>query len=315
MRAPRLQGLIPLLALLVWVAVAGATALDAGDAARVTTTVSADTVTVGQRFRVTYQVTYADSLTFVEPTQIDPGSCRVIDSSWDKAHGGAVGRATFIAVNLDSVHVPEQAFDFVAPAGDTLRAWSDPVDLAIHYLSAESQDLRPLKAQWTMAPNWLMWILIGVAALALAAAVVWWIRRRRARRGLVEIPEVRLPPDFVALTELERIEGMGLPARGEFKEFYTRVTDTVRRYLEARFGVEALERTTDELLGDLARYGHAIEGLDALLNEADLVKFAKFKPEVTQADDALRRARHVVVSTTPRVADDAPAQEARGATA
>jgi uncharacterized protein YjiS (DUF1127 family) len=292
---------------------------DAGFAARVAVEVSADTVTVGERFDVTYQVTYADSLSFVEPMQINPGTCRVVDSSWEPAGGkvaggtdtrGLEGRVRFIPVSIDSVHVPGQAFDFVAPAGDTLRAFSDPVDLSLNYLSVGSAGMRPLKEQWSMPPNWLLWITLGVAALVLAAAVVWWIRRRRARRAVDEVPEVRLPPDFVALTELERIEAMGLPARGEFKQFYTLVTDTVRRYVEARFGVMALDRTTGELLGDLAHRRLDVDGLAALLNEADLVKFAKYTPDVTRADAALGRARDVVVSTTPRVASDAPGRDA-----
>jgi len=113
---------------------------------------------------------------------------------------------------------------------------------------------------------------------------------------------VHLPPDFVALTELERIEGMGLPARGEFKQFYTLVTDAVRRYLEARFGVEALDRTTHELLGDLARRGLEVDGLAALLDEADLVKFAKYRPDEACAEGAMSLARDVVIGSRRRVA-------------
>ena len=277
-------------------------ARDAGRAVRVTTGVSADTVTVGERFHVTYQVTYADSLSLVEPVLIAPGTCRAVESRWEHADGGAVrGQVVFIPVSIDSVRVPEQAFLFVTGHGDTLRAWSDPVDLEMRYLTAESQDLRPLKEQWTMPPNWLLWILVGAGVLALAGAIVWWIRRRRARRPVADVPRVLIPPDIVALTELERIEAMGLVTRGEFKTFYTLVIDAVRRYLEARFGVEALDRTTHELLEDLARRGERVDGLAALLEEGDLVKFAKYRPDVTQADEAMRRARDVVVSSTRRV--------------
>lgn len=283
---------------------------NANDAVHVTTTASADTVTVGQRFTVRYGLTFGDTLAFIQPGPFEPGTCRVLDHAWQKTTDGVAGTATVLAVSIDSVYVPPQVFDFVAPSGDTLRAWSDPIYLSLHYLSAESEDLRPLKQQWTLGPNWVMWILLGVGALALAAALVWWIRKRRARHHEEPAPEVRLPPDVIALTELERVAAMGLPAKGEFKTFYTLVVDAVRRYVEARFGVEAMDRTTYELLDDLTRHGRYVEGLGALLDEADLVKFAKFKPDTTRADAALGSAREIVVATTPRVVNDTKEREA-----
>jgi hypothetical protein len=270
----------------------------------VVTEATADTVTVGERFDVVYRVAHPDSLRPVTPAKIAAGTCRVVTASWNDAvrNGGRewTGRVTCMAVSIDSVYVPPQPLDFVAPAGDTLRTWSDPVRLSLRFLSAKSQDLRPLKQQWTVPPNYLLWIALGIAGLALAAAVAWWVRRRRARRAAQAPPAVLIPPDIAALTELERIEAMGLVARGEFKTFYTLVVDTLRRYVGARFGVDALDRTTHEIVTDLERTGRRIDGLEALLTEADLVKFAKFQPQAEAADAAIASARDIVVTTTPR---------------
>lgn len=279
----------------------------------VVTYVNADTVTVGQRFAVEYRVTYADSLRAVEPVSLEGGTCRVLDATWTKedAPGDGrvvrIGRVTFIPASIDSVYVPPQVLAFVSPAGDTLVASTDPVWLPLQYLSAQSQDIRPLKSQWEVGPNWLLWIAIAAGALALAALLVWWIRRRR-RRAAPPAPRVVIPPDLTALTELERIEAMGLVARGEFKTFYTMVVDVVRRYLEARFGVQALDRTTGEILHDLERSGKRVERLDSLLNEADLVKFAKYEPQAAAANAAIETARAIVVATTPRVSPPAESQ-------
>ncbi len=293
---------------------AGATARSADGVVNVSTETKADSVTVGQRFDVVYRLTFPDSLKALTPEKLPSGSCRLVSASWKDAQPGArVGRATFMPVSLDSVVVPSFPIDFVAPDGDTLRAWTDRVDLPLKLIAADSKDLKPLKQQWQAPRNWLAWIAAGLGALALIAAAVWWFRRRRRRGEPVAAPEVRLPPDFVALTELERIEAMGLVERGEYKAFYTRVVDVIRRYIEERFGVEAMDRTTGELLDDLARHGKRIDGLGALMNEADLVKFAKFTPAPASATAAIASARSIVIATTPKP-EPAPAPEAQGAT-
>jgi hypothetical protein len=84
----------------------------------------------------------------------------------------------------------------------------------------------------------------------------------------------------------------------------------VRRYLNARFGVETMDRTTHELLDEMTRRHERVDGLEALLNEADLVKFAKFKPDAPSAQRALDAARAIVVATTPRAPQ--PAEVATG---
>jgi hypothetical protein len=159
--------------------------------------------------------------------------------------------------------------------------------------------LRPLKSQWDVAPDYLKWAAIALAVIALAAAIVWWVRRRRARL-VVEAPAPVIPPHVVALAELERIASMGLVERGEFKAYYTLVADAVRRYVGARFDVEAMDRTTYEVAGELERRRVTVDGLVPLLNEADLVKFAKLTPDAAAAHRVLANARSLVNATAPR---------------
>lgn len=300
----------------VSVAVAYADVTPAGPEIMVDTGTQADTVTVGERFDVMIRAVHPDSLRPVTPAGFPAGTCRLLAASWeDIPHADRhewTGRVTCIAVSIDSVVVPALPLDFVAPDGDTLRAWTEPLHLALRYLSAGSKDLRPLKEQWTLPPNYAQWILIALAGLALIAAAIWWFRRRRARRTLDDRPVVVVPPDIVALTEFERIEAMGLVTRGEYKMFYTLVVDALRRYVAARFGVEALDRTTAEIMDDLVRAGRTVDGLEALLTEADLVKFAKFRPQADAANAAIASARDIVVATTPRPVA-APAAEGTAA--
>jgi hypothetical protein len=117
---------------------------------------------------------------------------------------------------------------------------------------------------------------------------------------------MRLPPEVIALAELERIAGLNLPARGDYKQHYTLVVDALRRYLEARYGIEAMDRTTYELMDDLDRHRVHVDGLKSLLDEADLVKFAKFAPRAENAVAAINNAREMVIHTTPVVVTPDP---------
>jgi len=271
----------------------------------VATQATLDSVTVGQRFRVTYRFSFADSLKAVVPKALDPGTCRVMSMAWNETHDGKrverVADVTFIPLSVDSSVVPANPFDFVSPRGDTLRAWSDEVRVPIKLIAAGAKDVRPLKEQWKAPPNYLLWGAIAAVVIALVVALVWWIRRRRARRGEDAVPEIRLPAEVVALAELDRIATLGLVARGEHKTHYTLVVDALRRYLEARYGVEAMDRTTPELLHDLERRDAHVDGLGDVLDEADLVKFAKFIPSPEAGLGVIARARDIVIATTPRV--------------
>ena len=122
-----------------------------------------------------------------------------------------------------------------------------------------------------------------------------------------------MPADYIALTELSRLERMNMLERGEFKKYYTLVTDVIRRYLEARFNVDAIDRTTSELLGELEDRRCRVEKLDGLLNEADLVKFARFKPAEATGKAAMSTAREIVVKTKPAPVAAAQDTETRAA--
>jgi hypothetical protein len=124
--------------------------------------------------------------------------------------------------------------------------------------------------------------------------------RHRKRRPVVEAPKPELPPDYVALKALAEIESMHLLEDGQLKRYYTLVVDVVRHYLERRYGVDTMDRTTDEILYELTERRLQVGDLEPLLREADLVKFAKFKPEILVGKRALQRAREIVVQTTPR---------------
>jgi hypothetical protein len=164
------------------------------------------------------------------------------------------------------------------------------------------RDLKP-QAQLPLPPVW-PWAVAGLLLVALVTlGVLWMIRRRRLNR-LAEIekqPDTRKPHE-VALDELERIEGLNLPEQGRYKEHYTLASDVLRQYLESAYHVPTLDRTTGEIRRALKYTPLDTEiksNLVEMLNEADLVKFAKVRPEMHLAKAYVPQVRNSVAYTIP----------------
>jgi hypothetical protein len=127
----------------------------------------------------------------------------------------------------------------------------------------------------------------AVLAVGAAVALVVWRRRRSRADAAPAIPPPQtaaLPDPYqVALARLAEIEAAAWPARGAVDRHYDLVTDALRRYLAEAAGIDALERTTAELIRLLPPPLVAADGCRGLLAEADLVKFARARPDAARA--------------------------------
>jgi hypothetical protein len=130
-------------------------------------------------------------------------------------------------------------------------------------------------------------------------------RTGEVRAYNIEVTEPDLVPEEAALKELERIEALGLRSQGMIKDYYTLISETVRRYLERKYSVLAMESPVSYTLGAISETGISGEAYDtvqSVLEEADLVKFARFTPTEDMVDSLIGRARRVVMLTGTPVA-------------
>lgn len=142
-----------------------------------------------------------------------------------------------------------------------------------------------------------------LAALIIGFIVRYALRRRaRARVVSVAPPPPPAPPHVVALEKLDALAADAAWERGEIKAFQTELTYVLREYLEARFGINALEATTPEIVRDVQQTPLATAHTAALkevLETADRVKFAKAVPPVGVHPAALAAVRAFVAATAP----------------
>lgn len=147
---------------------------------------------------------------------------------------------------------------------------------------------RPLIDQGV--PRWWLWALVA-AAVALALLALWWWWRRRRRHVVPPVED----PLAIAEREFARVEALRLIEAGEHGRHVALMVDVLRDYLAARNPRSPLALTTSELTRALHREPSVpLERLSRLLDEADLIKFARRPVAREHATDLGREARLIV---------------------
>ena len=188
-------------------------------------------------------------------------------------------------------------------AVDTMRLPEVPLEVTtipIDTTTYEMYDIRPQFRYPVTFAEVMPWVAGGIVLVAIVIAVWRLIARRRRNRPLFGKPAPQDPPHIVALRALDRIRGEKLWQTGNQKQYYTEITDTLRVYIEKRFGVKTIERTSGEILVELSTKDiqpSDFESLKDLFGTADLVKFAKYTASETENENAVPVAVRFVNDT------------------
>lgn len=142
--------------------------------------------------------------------------------------------------------------------------------------------------------DWYGVIICSLLSILLVALLVYLVIRIRDNKPIIRKVKVepKLPPHQLAMQEIERIKGEKIWQKGLSKEYYTELTDAIRTYIRDRFGFNALEMTSSEIIDKLMeiRDKEGITDLKYLFQTADLVKFAKHDPQMNENDANLINA-------------------------
>jgi hypothetical protein len=120
------------------------------------------------------------------------------------------------------------------------------------------------------------------------------------------------PPDEVAYERLEKLQAMNLLKEGKIKEYYVIISEIIRKYLEARYKITVLDKTTYELYCEMRRVSvdkKHISLIKEFLEECDLVKFAKYSPDEATISKDYETARRIIDITKQQVAQQIESEE------
>lgn len=150
--------------------------------------------------------------------------------------------------------------------------------------------------------NWKL-VLISVMGILVPAGLIWYFIKKRRNRPVKVAPDrPAVPLDTLVLNKLNALRSEKLWEQGQVKRYHSELTDIIREYLEKRYGINAMEQTSEEIFGGLKHMDimeQNINKLRQMLLLADLVKFAKANPINSENEQSMDNAVSFVMNTRP----------------
>ena len=214
---------------------------------------------------------------------------------------------TVFAFDSATFYIPP--FEFLSQSGDTLRTNSLALKVFVPFESIEVDPqkfvgLKDVEDPEFVFLDYIWYFLIPFIILAALAAgwFGWQYYKRHKKNAPIVVPKTKpLPPHVIAMNALDNLAEKKLWQNGRDKEFHTELTEILRQYIEARFAVPAMEKTSDEILDELYELAESqkasLANLKQILSIADLVKFAKYHPYADENQLSFVNSRMFVEQT------------------
>lgn len=276
--------------------------------------VDSSSYTVGDFINYTITVNYNKNVRVFRPSIKDSlkGIEIIKDAELSTKENDILSTAVikFVLSKYDSgdVKIPPMPVYYSVGSDTTKKLlFTNPVSFTVRTLRVDqTADIKDVKEPLKIPMDWriiLFWFLgIAVVAGLIVWAVMYYRDKQAQKKGIVKVIEKK--PHEIALDSLKELEAKQLWQKGNIKQYHTELTDIIRRYFENRFFISALEMTTSELVQKLSQVRGADVILDitsAFLNNADMVKFAKFVPMDKVNEEMMQQAYKIVEITIPRI--------------
>ncbi|MDR2130947.1 MAG: BatD family protein [Odoribacteraceae bacterium] len=246
------------------------------------------------------------------------------DSMYLKKENRMIARESYVLTAFDTgVYVIPAMPIKIEREGYSTILLTDPIRLIVNTYAVDKEKgiadiVLPKGAPWNFA-ELLPYLFWGGVALVACAGIVVLITRLRSRKSLSRDERPAIPPYVLAIQALDEIREEKPWQHGKTKEYYTRLTETLRGYMEGELEIPALEQTTSEILLALKEREEVSardrERLEELLDTADLVKFAKASPlpdeDLRYLDVAYDFVNHANEQVRQREEKEAEARRAR----
>jgi hypothetical protein len=264
-------------------------------------------IRIGEQFQLKISV---DETQNVIIPKIQLKGLEVIDSTRiDTIKNSLIRRYILTGFDSGAFYIPQQQIFVKNQAFLTDSLLINIATIAIDTTKLKKFPIKSIKKEPYTFDDFRIYIYLILAILAIIGFWIYWFVIKK-RKETEDAPTYRtLPPFEEAILRLNELDEKLLWQNNKIKEYYSELTEIVRGYIERELKVPALENTTDEVLAMIKDFKNAdsietsketIKKLKDLLQEADLVKFAKSKPLAIEIEDDRRDAEFIIGHLKPK---------------
>lgn len=271
--------------------------------------------TVGDYINYSIEMKYPKGVNLVIPTITDSISNLTFIKNGEMVKnevGNEISEIRhFIFSKYDSSEVTIPAFhiSYSANGGNPQFVQVNSVDIVVKTIEVNQQaEIQDIKAPIRIPIDWLLVSIIAILVLALIVAAYFgykYYQKKKLGKVVLE-PEIILTPFEKAIANLTKLEEKKLWQQGEIKEYHSELTGIIRDYFENKYNFIALEMTTSEIISNLKLKEvnfEVIKTTEEFLENADMVKFAKFKPMPTINETMMKQA-YLIVNKTNQTSNE-----------
>lgn len=277
-------------------------------------TIDKDSILIGDHVTLSLEISLDKSHQFGFPMFKDtifPGIELVEDLPMDtlrNEEAGVVLQKRYIVTSFDSAQY-YFAIPYLLQRGSLVDTFlTEPLSLYVNTIPIDTAtyvmyDIKDVVQYPYTFKEILPWILLGFAILLLILLAIYMYMRWKRNKPIFFKPKKVEPPYIVAMRELQKLKEDKVWQQDKVKQYYTRLTDILRVYIEDSFTIQAMEKTSQEILQDIEKVDlsqkYPLIKLREMFTIADLAKFAKYTPAPDENERAYITVAEFVEATKP----------------
>ncbi|MEX6626954.1 BatD family protein [Tenacibaculum salmonis] len=265
-------------------------------------------IRIGEQFQ--YKISVNETENVIIPKLENLKGLEVVDSlKIEKINNKIIQKYILTGFDSGAFYIPQQQIFIKNQAYLTDSLLVNVATIAIDTTKAQKFPIKGIKTegyQYNDFEQYFWWV---IALLILIGALLYYFIIRKKKEIKEEIIVPLLPPYEEAIEKLQALDKKLLWQNNQTKKYYSELTNIVRGYIERELKLPALEITTDELMDVLNDFNNiksietdkeTIYKLKKLLQESDLVKFAKSKPMDYEIEQDRKDAKSIIDNLKPK---------------
>ncbi len=267
-------------------------------------------IRIGEQFQLKIIVNKTKNVIIPKMDSTALGKLEIIsEDKIDTIKNSLIKKYLLTGFDSGAFYIPQQQIYINNQAHLTDSLLINVATIAIDTTKQKLFPIKSIKSEPIIFDDYKRYIWWGLAALAIIGLVLYYlVFNKKKEEETIVVPSI--PPFEEAIQKLHQLDEKLLWQNNKIKKYYSELTEIIRSYIERELKIPALEITTDELIatlsdfhtsGVIATTDETIGKLKALLQEADLVKFAKSKPLAIEIEEDRKDAEDVVHHLKPKI--------------